>query len=208
MSSASRASAHRPTPIARADATRARLLDAAISCLVELGYTGTTTLEIQRRAGVSRGSLLHHYPLKDDLLSAAVQHLAANHLAYLKTRAAELLDSSPTIDEAVEFLWSTFDSDFYWATVELWVGSRTNSELRTALLPGELEFARSAGAVFAIVFGAEASAHPRFRELCELLLSSMRGVALTYSFDPRPHTSNSYVAMWKRLAHTYLTGEA
>lgn len=181
-----------------------RLLDAAISCLVEFGYTGTTTLEVQRRAGVSRGSLLHHYPFKDDLLSAAVQHLAAKHLAHLKTQATELLDASPTIDEAVEFLWSTFDSDFYWATIELWIGSRTNSELRAALLPGELEFARSASEVFTIVFGQEASEHPRFHELCELLLSSMRGVALTGSFHPKPHATNSHLQMWKALAHAYL----
>lgn len=192
----------------RADPTRTRLLDAAISCLVEYGYAGTTTLLIQRRAGVSRGSLLHHYPFKDDLLSAAVQHLATSHLEHLKTRAADMLHTSPTIDEAVEFLWSTFNSDFYWATIELWIGARTNTELRDVLLPGEREFARSATEVFTIVFGEEASRHPRFDELCELLLTSMRGVALTHSFDPRPHTESSHLKIWQALANTYLTTES
>ena len=39
----------------RSVATRAALLDAAIECLVDLGYAATTTIETARRAGVSRG---------------------------------------------------------------------------------------------------------------------------------------------------------
>lgn len=162
-------------------------------------------MEIQRRSGVSRGSLLHHYPFKDDLLSAAVQHLAATHLERLKTQAAEVLDTSPTLDDAVEFLWTTFNSDFYWATIELWVGSRTNPELRAAILPGEREFARAATEVFTVVFGLKASQHPRFSDLCELLLTSMRGMALTHSFDPRPAENSPHLRIWKQLAHNYLT---
>ena len=61
---------------ARTATSRARILDAAVACLVESGYSGATTLQIQARAGVSRGRLLHHFPSRDELLVAASRHLA------------------------------------------------------------------------------------------------------------------------------------
>ena len=45
-------------------ALRGRLLDAALECLVELGYGGTTTSVVAARAGVSRGAQLHHFPTR------------------------------------------------------------------------------------------------------------------------------------------------
>ena len=44
--------------------TRRRLLDAAIVCLIERGYSNTTTSEIAERAGLSRGAQLYHFPEK------------------------------------------------------------------------------------------------------------------------------------------------
>ncbi|WP_369214019.1 hypothetical protein [Streptomyces flavofungini] len=37
-----------------------------------------------------------------------------------------------------------------------------------------------------------------------VLLSSMRGVALTCTFEPRDHGSDPHLAAWKRLAHRIL----
>ena len=65
----------RRTQEERSAETRTRLLDAAIECLLKLGYAGTTTTEIATRAKVSRGAQLHHYPTKQELLTAAVEHL-------------------------------------------------------------------------------------------------------------------------------------
>lgn len=42
--------------------TKAALCEAAIDSIYELGYANTTSVEIARRAGVTRGALQHHYP--------------------------------------------------------------------------------------------------------------------------------------------------
>ncbi|HWL49839.1 MAG TPA: helix-turn-helix domain-containing protein, partial [Acidimicrobiia bacterium] len=55
---------------------RRRLLEATVECLVELGWAGTTTTVVSERAGVSRGAQLHHFPSKQDLVVAAVEHLS------------------------------------------------------------------------------------------------------------------------------------
>ena len=53
----------------RSRATQARLLEATVECLVEHGWSGTTTTVVAERAGVSRGAQLHHYPTRAALVT-------------------------------------------------------------------------------------------------------------------------------------------
>ena len=54
---------------------RLRLMEATVECLVELGWSGTSTTVVSQRAGVSRGAQLHHFPSKQALVVGAVEHL-------------------------------------------------------------------------------------------------------------------------------------
>ncbi|HEX3764146.1 MAG TPA: helix-turn-helix domain-containing protein [Kofleriaceae bacterium] len=74
----------------RREETRRALLDAAVQSLIEVGFARTTTLEVQRRAEVSRGALLHHFPSKAELLVAAVDHLAEMRAREMKAFASQL----------------------------------------------------------------------------------------------------------------------
>lgn len=74
----------------RREETRRALLDAAVESLIEVGFARTTTLEVQRRAEVSRGALLHHFPSKAELLVAAVDHLAEMRAREMKGFASQL----------------------------------------------------------------------------------------------------------------------
>jgi AcrR family transcriptional regulator len=188
----------------RAWDTRERILAAAVACLAEEGYAATTTSRIQARAEVSRGSLLHQFPARDDLLIAAVQHLA-------EQRTAEMVAPDPskpaTIDEAVTAIWSTFHGPLFRAAVQLWVAAAHNPDLAAALRPREHELGRRIRANIAELFGVEHAAHPQFPDLVQLLLSSMRGVALTYAFEERDHDDDPNLAVWKRLARRTLEPE-
>ncbi len=187
----------------RAWETRTRLLEAALACLVEEGYAATTTARIQARSEVSRGSLLHQFPSKDDLLIAAVHHLAV-------ARATELVHGAAgpghagDIDMAVETLWATLHGPLFSAALELWVAAKHNPDLAQVLATKEHELGQTLRSMIGDLFGAEHAAHPNFGELAQVLLSSMRGVALTYTFEPRDHTRDPHLATWKRLAHNVL----
>jgi AcrR family transcriptional regulator len=50
--------------------TRARILDAALDCFLELGYERTTVALIRQRSGVSNGSLFHHFQTKEAIADA------------------------------------------------------------------------------------------------------------------------------------------
>ncbi len=119
----------RRTQAERTASTRARLLDAAIDVLVDLGYARTSTQEIARRAGVSRGAQLHHFPTREALVVAAVEHL-------VERRLAEFL----TVDRdgaGLELLLDAFSGPLFHAALELWVAARTDPSLHAAVLPLE-----------------------------------------------------------------------
>lgn len=178
--------------------TRERILDAAVTCLGEEGYSAATTSRIQALAGVSRGSLLHHFPSRDALLIAAVQRL-------LEARTDDLgIEAAESIDHAIEKVWATFDSPLFRATVQLWAAAQNDAELAAALAPREHEFGAVIRRSMRRLFGSEVAGHPRFAEFIAILLTSMRGAALTYAFEDRDHRTDPHLALWKSLAATWL----
>ncbi|MFZ2528116.1 MAG: TetR/AcrR family transcriptional regulator [Rhodococcus sp. (in: high G+C Gram-positive bacteria)] len=122
------------TQAQRTAATRTKLLDAAIGSLVEYGYAGTSTQGIAKRAGVSRGAQLHHFPTKESLVVAAVAHL-------VDKRLVEILEARPEPDRALEALFDAFVGPLFDAALELWVAARTDRTLHEAMIPLERKVA-------------------------------------------------------------------
>lgn len=121
--------AHRRTQAERTEHTRGLLLDATIASLIDVGYAGTSTTEVARRAGVSRGAQTHHFPTRSDLVVAAVEHLFAEQ----ERRFRSAFDALPTrmrnLEAALEILWEIIDGPAYVAILELIVAARTDEEL-------------------------------------------------------------------------------
>jgi AcrR family transcriptional regulator len=63
--------------VERGQATRAHLVDVATRLFAAHGYDGTTIGAVLADAGVSRGSLYHHFPGKDALFWAVLAEVAA-----------------------------------------------------------------------------------------------------------------------------------
>ena len=123
------APAPRRTQAERTATTRLALLDATIEALAELGYVGASTTEIARRAGVSRGAQLHHFPTKHDLVSAALDHGFARSEAEFRRRFSARPPSERTQAGAVETLWETCKDPGQMAVLELLTAARTDPEL-------------------------------------------------------------------------------
>jgi TetR/AcrR family transcriptional regulator len=77
----------------RAQATREKLLEAAIQRFAAVGYEAATTRDIEAAAGVKRGLIAYHYKTKDVLWKAAVTWLferAAGELEAAERHAADV----------------------------------------------------------------------------------------------------------------------
>ncbi len=161
----------------RSRAMRARLLEATVECLVERGFAGTSTTLVSERAGVSRGAQLHHFPTKNDLVIAAVEHVTEVRGAEL-ARAAERLPSGAGRTRAViRMLGDHFTSPVFSAALELWVAARTDPVLLAAVAPLEQRVGRETHRLTVELLGADES-RPGVRELVQATLDLVRGLGL------------------------------
>lgn len=170
----------------RTRAMRARLLDATVELLVERGFAGTTTTLVSQRAGVSRGAQLHHFPAKNDLVVAAVEHIAEVRAAALREAAAMLPSGPRRTRQVLGMLADHATEPAFTAALELWVAARTDPDLLAAVAPLEVRIGRELHRVTAELLGADET-RPGVRELLQGTLDLVRGLwlAATLSDDTR-----------------------
>nr|WP_134768282.1 TetR/AcrR family transcriptional regulator [Nocardioides sp. 1609] len=165
---------------------RARLLEATVECLVERGFAGTSTTLVSERAGVSRGAQLHHFPTKNDLVVAAVEHLTVVRGAELAAAATRLPTGARRTRAVLQVLGEHFASPVFFAALELWVAARTDETLLAAVAPLEQRVGREAHRLVVEALGADES-QLGVRELVQATLDLVRGLGLatTISDDAR-----------------------
>jgi AcrR family transcriptional regulator len=170
----------------RTRAMRLRLLEATVECLVERGYSGTSTTLVSERAGVSRGAQLHHFPTKNDLVVAAVEHLTEIRGAELSAAVTALPNGRRRTRAVLTMLGDHFASPVFTAALELWVAARTDEVLYSAVGPLELRVGREVHRLTVEALGADES-RPGVRELVQATLDLVRGLGLanTISDDAR-----------------------
>ncbi|WP_244242502.1 TetR/AcrR family transcriptional regulator [Nocardioides seonyuensis] len=161
---------------------RARLLEATVDLLVERGFTGTSTTLVSERAGVSRGAQLHHFPTKNDLVVAAVEHLTELRAAELAEAVAALPGGKRRTRAVLEMLGDHFASPVFVAALELWVAARTDETLSAAVRPLEQRVGRETHKLTSVALGADES-QPGVRELVQATLDLVRGLGLANTFS-------------------------
>lgn len=183
---------------------RRRILDAAVSVLVDEGFAQATTLRIQEKAGVTRGRLLHHFPSRDVLLLAAAHHLATERMHETFGRTEWPSDPAERINAAIDTMGATYGQPYFWAATELWIAARSHEELRHELLPAEQQLGALIRRSTDTFFGPVLAAHPLYPLARDMVHTSLRGIALTTAFDHRPQTMASHIEKLKILTRQIL----
>lgn len=164
-------------------ATRRRILRAAVDSFQALGYAATTTLEVQRRAGVSRGALLHHFPTRPELVAAAVAELVRLSDAASREALAEPSADLDPIDRVRRALRSIVSRPAFGIEMELWMAARSDAELRTHLRKAERSAMKDWQRGLDEMFGSELVAHPAYPSVIAVTTPLMRGLAVTRSLS-------------------------
>jgi AcrR family transcriptional regulator len=167
------------TRVPQAERTRAmrqRLMAATVDSLVERGWSGTSTTVVARRAEVSRGAMLHHFPTKADLVVGAVEHLSRLRREELLA-AAEAMPEAGRTRRALGMLADHVTGTVFQAALELWVAARTDAGLRATVAPLEQRIGRETHRVAVQMLGVDES-RPGVRELVQATLDLVRGLAL------------------------------
>jgi AcrR family transcriptional regulator len=189
----------------RTRAMRQRLLDATIECLVEHGWSGTSTTLVSERAGVSRGAQLHHFPSKNDLVLAAVAHLSEKRAEELREAARHLPSGRRRTRAVLDMLAEHFTSPVFSAALELWVAARTDATLHAAVVPLEQRVGREAHQIAVAALGVD-EGRPGVRELVQATLDLVRGLGLANTISDDSARRRRILATWALTLEQELAG--
>jgi AcrR family transcriptional regulator len=192
----------------RTRAMRARLLVATVELLAERGWSGTSTTLVSKRAGVSRGAQLHHFPTKNDLVLAAVEHLSDVRGRELADAARDLPTGRRRTRAVLEMLGDHFTSPVFTAALELWVAARTDPTLLAALAPLEQRIGRDTHRLTVELLGVDEK-RPGVRELVQATLDLVRGLGLANTISDDTTRRRRILDEWARTldAHIHETSE-
>ena len=175
----------RDTPKSRR--TRARILDEAVRVIAGTGYAAATNAAVAEAAGITRGAMLYHFPTRETLLEAAIEHIQAQRAAMFRDAADSLPPGADVTEHAIETYWDLLHRTPFVAFAELETAARTDDLVRDLLAPSLAEFDRAQiGDHFLKML--HAGAGPRFqasRALARFMLEGMARAQVTYDKDER-----------------------
>jgi AcrR family transcriptional regulator len=159
----------------RSRATRQRLLQAAVACLADHGWAGSTVLVVAERAGVSRGAAQHHFPTREDLFTAAVEYVAEERSTALR----ELFPGGAADDRraVVAALVGLYTGPLFRAALHLWVAASNEEQLRPRVTELEARVGRETHRIAVDLLRAD-ERRPGVRETVQGLLDMARGLGL------------------------------
>jgi AcrR family transcriptional regulator len=200
----------------RSRATRARLLEAAIACLAELGWAASTVAVVAERAGVSRGAAQHHFPTREALFTAALEHVSEARGAELMEQVAQLrvsanssatnssatnssaTSSAPDTGTVVNLVFSLFAESTFRAALTLWVAAAAEPQLREQILPLEGRIGREIHRIVVELLGVDESV-PGVRETVQATLDLARGLGLANLLTDDSARRARIATQWARI---------
>ncbi|HEY2166873.1 MAG TPA: helix-turn-helix domain-containing protein [Jatrophihabitantaceae bacterium] len=201
----------------RSRATRARLLEAAIACLAELGWAASTVAVVAERAGVSRGAAQHHFPTREALFTAALEHVSEARGAELMEQVAQLrvsanssatnssaTSSAPDTGTVVNLVFSLFAESTFRAALTLWVAAAAEPQLREQILPLEGRIGREIHRIVVELLGVDESV-PGVRETVQATLDLARGLGLANLLTDDSARRARIATQWARILDAELT---
>ena len=189
----------------RSRATRARLLAAAVTCLSELGWAGTTVAVVAERAGVSRGAAQHHFPTREDLFTAAIEHVAEVRVAEVQRGAAQLVRGANHTEAVVLMLSRLYTGELWRAALQVWVAASADAALRERVVPLEAKVGRAAHEVALALLGADESM-PGVREMVQATLDLLRGLGLANVLTDDDRRRRRILRRWAATLDAALAG--
>jgi AcrR family transcriptional regulator len=180
----------------RSRATRARLLESAITCLADLGWAASTVAVVAEHAGVSRGAAQHHFPTREALFMAALEHVTRERGEQMRR---ELAGRRATIDTAavVELVFALYSGTLFRAALILWVAAADEPQLREQIVPLEARIGREVHRVVVDLLGVDETM-PGVRETVQATLDLARGLGLANLLTDDSTRRRGIARQWAR----------
>lgn len=179
----------------RSRATRSALLEAAVASLAEVGWSASTVSVVAERAGVSRGAAQHHFPTREALFVAAVDHVSSERRDAIAAFGASRGEGPLSAAEVVELVVDLYTGPTFRAALALWTASAAEPSLREQVVPLETRLGREVHRVTVELLGVDES-RPGVRELIQATLDMARGLGLANLLTDDSARRERIVATW------------
>lgn len=190
----------------RSRATRQRLLEATIDCLAEMGWAAATVSVVAERAGVSRGAAQHHFPTREDLITAALEHMFDIRMDQAKAESvavASIAEGEGRTRAVVAGLVESYTSPLFKAALQVWTHAAADPVLRERIVPMEARFGRIAHRRAVEALGVDDS-DPVTHNLVVATLDLARGLGLADVLTDDSARRKRVVDQWAATLHAAL----
>lgn len=179
----------------KSSSTRQQILDAAVHCIVNIGYAKTTTMMIAQQAGLSRGATLHHFPSRNDIIAATVDYLFEKRIRAFRNASLALPETEDRVKMAVKAYWQHARHPLFVAFFELSVAARNDEGLRKILEPAQLKFDEQWYATAQEMFPEWQKDSDAFNLALSLSQTLIEGIAISHLMHPRQSNESELIAL-------------
>ncbi|MBU3066064.1 TetR/AcrR family transcriptional regulator [Nocardia sp. NEAU-G5] len=190
----------------RSRATRQRLLEATIEALAEMGWAAATVAVVAERAGVSRGAAQHHFPTREDLITAALEYMFDTRMTQATAEATTLRGIAEGVartEAVVAGLVESYTTPLFKAALQVWTHAAADPALRERIVPLEAHFGRVSHRTAVAALGVDDS-DPVAHHLVQATLDLARGLGLADVLTDDSTRRKQIVMQWSATLHSAL----
>jgi AcrR family transcriptional regulator len=193
----------RRTNAERTAIAQRKLIDAALKTLYLEGYQATTTDLVARRANVSRGAMLHHYPSRADLIMAVAEHILESQSRERRERLDALGSGPERFFGAADISWEIQKQPATIALLEIMLASRSDRALKKRMAPlvqqmGQLREEAAARMMSSLGINDQDA----MVDVMHIHLAALRGLAIELLFTSTPEEIERSRELLTRYEHT------
>jgi AcrR family transcriptional regulator len=183
----------------RREETVARLLDASIETIIEVGYARASAAVIARRAKVSDGALFRHFSTMGDFMAATAYEVMRRQLELFTKLVTEIPAEQPPLEAVLRIVRDVTANDTNTVMYELMVAARTDEKLRATLQDVLSEYAANIYETATSVAGADQFPEDDFAAVLALLINAFDGAAIVRAVLPQPELEDARIGLLTTL---------
>jgi AcrR family transcriptional regulator len=183
----------------RREETVARLLEACIATIVEVGYARASAAVITKRAGVSVGALFRHFETMGDFMAATASEVLRRQLESFTKGVAEIPADQPPVQAALAILRDITSGPINAVLYELLIAARTDEKLRDTLQHELGQYSAKIHDAARALPGAEAFPEETFPVLVAVLTNVFDGAAVVEGVMPQPQIAEQRIPLLTAL---------
>lgn len=190
----------------RREATVARLLDASIATIADVGYGRASAAVITKRAGVSVGALFRHFDTMGDFMAATAHEVLRRQLDTFTKQVADIPTDQHALEAALQILRQETLNSTNAVLYELMIAARTDDKLRNTLQEVLEQYRAKILDIALVVLGAEGFPAEIIPVIVATLMNIFVSAAVIRAVLPQPEIEAQQIPLLMSLLRKPVAG--